>query len=122
MKVIFGVVLPLVLLHSILRFISTNACRNCSSLSIKKTHVRQNNLLVGPYALSLCEKNTRMAQKLKIEFVPQNDNPPNVPQGRPIERFWVIYYITILMAISICKNIYLGFFWIVVMPYSVVYR
>ena len=27
--------------------------------------------------------------RLGIEFVPENQNPPNVPQLRPIERFWV---------------------------------
>jgi transposase len=29
-------------------------------------------------------------EELKIEYVPKEENPPNVPQKRPIENFWVI--------------------------------
>ena len=25
-----------------------------------------------------------------IQFVPKNDNPPNIPQARPIEDFWAL--------------------------------
>jgi transposase len=27
-------------------------------------------------------------EELKIEYVPKEENPPNVPQLRPIENFW----------------------------------
>jgi hypothetical protein len=26
----------------------------------------------------------------RIPFVPRNDNPPNLPQARPIENFWAL--------------------------------
>lgn len=35
-------------------------------------------------------KTQNWLRKQKIDFVPKNDNPPNVPQARPIERFWAI--------------------------------
>ncbi|CAF1934902.1 unnamed protein product [Rotaria magnacalcarata] len=35
-------------------------------------------------------KTTRWLHEQNIKFVPKQDNPPNVPQARPIEDFWSI--------------------------------
>ncbi|CAF5166545.1 unnamed protein product, partial [Rotaria magnacalcarata] len=32
----------------------------------------------------------RWLHEQNIKFVPKQDNPPNVPQARPIEDFWSI--------------------------------
>ncbi|CAM4849386.1 unnamed protein product [Rotaria magnacalcarata] len=36
------------------------------------------------------DKTTRWLHEQNIKFVPKQDNPPNVPQARPIEDFWLI--------------------------------
>lgn len=36
------------------------------------------------------KKSLEWLKSEKIEFVPKNDNPPNLPQARPIENLWAI--------------------------------
>lgn len=36
------------------------------------------------------KKTTDWLKSKKINFVPKEDNPPNVPQARPIENFWAL--------------------------------
>ncbi|CAF3917018.1 unnamed protein product [Rotaria magnacalcarata] len=56
-------------------------------------------------------KTTRWFHEQNIKFVPKQDNPPNVPQARPIEDFWSIlagknlYYITEQSSNSAMLNI-----------------
>lgn len=40
--------------------------------------------------LASCHYAKKTLNEQNIPFVPKNDNPPNVPQARPIENFWAV--------------------------------
>lgn len=58
---------------------------------IKKYHARDKIMLWPDLARSHYAKKTMdWLTEQKIPFVPKKDNPPNVPQARPIENFWAV--------------------------------
>lgn len=58
---------------------------------IEKHHARDKIMFWPDLASCHYGKNTLdWLTKQKIPFVPKKDNPPNVPQARPIENFWAV--------------------------------
>ena len=56
---------------------------------IKKNHPDDNYIFWPDLASAhYAKKVVNWMQENEIKFVPKEDNPPNVPQARPIETFW----------------------------------
>jgi len=55
-----------------------------------KEHYNDDNYIFWPDLAKAhyAEVTTRYLESQNIRFVPMGDNPPNVPQARPIENFW----------------------------------
>lgn len=58
---------------------------------IGKYHTR-NEIMSWPDLASIhySTKTLNWLTQQNISFVPENDNPPNIPQARPIEDFWAV--------------------------------
>lgn len=58
---------------------------------IEKYHA-DNNIMFWPDLASChyAKKTLDWLKEQKVPFVPKKDNPPNVPQARPIENFWAV--------------------------------
>jgi len=70
-----------------------NKCLRPNLVIFIKEHYNEDNHIFWP--AHYAEATTRYLESQNIKLVPIDDDPPNVPQARPIENFWANLYLKV---------------------------
>ena len=74
-----------------------NKCLRPNLVPYIKEHYNEENHIFWPDLAKThyTEATTRYLESQNIKLVPMDDNPPNIPQARPIKNFWANLYLKV---------------------------